>query len=340
MKINPARMAKYAVFLISVLMFASIPTVAHAQNENNHFGIHIMGEQDLDNAAHLVNSNGGEWGYVTMVIREDERDVTRWTNVFRRLNELKLTPIVRLATRMQDDGTWSKPAEGQSIAWVDFLNTLPWPTENRYVVLFNEPNHSKEWGGNINPEEYASLSREYWEELKKANTNFFVLPAALDLAAPDGSKTMNATTFFERMHKHDQYIFTIFDGWNSHSYPNPGFSGSPHDTGKTSIRGFEWELDHLAQYYLSKDIPVFITETGWKNSEKASENYKIAFEQVWNHPNIRAVTPFLLNYSQPPFNKFSWTDPITNEFRPQYEAIQLLPKPSGSPDIAGDSTGI
>ena len=337
MRIIPARAGKTALILVACMSFFFGPGPVYAQNSapmvNNHFGIHIMGEQDLEDAARLVNSNGGEWGYVTVVIREDERDVNRWTNAFKKMNELKLIPIVRLATKMQSDGIWAKPSQDQAIPWVDFLNSLPWPTKERLVVLFNEPNHAKEWGGAITPEEYTVISRHYWEEFKKTNPDFSVLPAALDLAAPDGSETMNATTYYKRMFNADQYIFTIFDAWNSHSYPNPGFSGSPYDTGKMSIRGFEWELKHLAQYYLPASTPVFITETGWLNSAMADDYYKIAFEQVWNHPNIRAVTPFLLNYRQPPFDDFSWRDPITNTFRPQYEAIQLLPKPSGSPEV-------
>lgn len=323
------------VLVSTIALFLSVQ-IASAQDDNsapnNHFGIHVISENDLEDAANLVNSNGGEWGYVTMIIREDERDLNRWTNVFNKLTELKLIPIIRIATTMQSNGTWARPNMDQAIPWSDFLDSLPWPSQERYVVLFNEPNHAKEWGGQINPEEYAAISRHYWEELKKTNTSFFVLPAALDLAAPDGSSTMNATTYYNRMFKADEFIFTIFDGLNSHSYPNPGFSGSPYDTGKMSIRGFEWELKHLSQYFVSSEIPVFITETGWKNSAKASENYKIAFEQVWNHPNIKAVTPFLLNYTQPPFDLFSWKDPKTNTYRPQYEAIQLIPKPSGTPE--------
>jgi hypothetical protein len=313
------------------------PRIANAQNNapqaNNRFGIHIIDEHDLEDAARLVNSSGGEWGYVTVVIREDERDINRWTNVFRKMSELKLIPIIRLATTMQPEGNWAKPSKDQAIPWVDFLNSLPWPTAERYVVLFNEPNHAKEWGGEITPEEYAGVSRHFWEEFKKANPDFSILPAALDLAAPNGKETMNATNYFERMFKADEFIFTIFDAWNSHSYPNPGFSGSPFDTGKMSIRGFEWELKHLSNYHLPSTTPVFITETGWKNSERSGDYYKVAFEQIWTHPNIRAVTPFLLNYRQPPFDNFSWRDPVTNAFRPQYEAIQLIPKTAGSPGV-------
>jgi len=30
---------------------------------NNFFGIHILDENDLDDAAKLINSSGGDWGY-------------------------------------------------------------------------------------------------------------------------------------------------------------------------------------------------------------------------------------------------------------------------------------
>lgn len=330
---------KYAaIFIIFLCLFfaPALPKVSAQKpsvSANNLFGIHILSENDLNDAAELVNSNGGEWGYVTLVIREDERDVNRWTNAFNKMRELKLIPIVRIATTMQPEGGWRKPTSDQAIPWVDFLDALPWPTKQRHVVLFNEPNHAKEWGGSIEPEEFAFISRHYWEEFKKSNPDYFVLPGALDLAAPNGSQTMNATTFFERMYQADKLIFTIFDGWNSHSYPNPGFSGSPNDTGKMSIRGFKWEIAHLQQYDLLPNTPVFITETGWKHNSSVVENYITAFEQAWTHPNLRAVTPFLLNYSQPPFDIFSWKDPVTNVYRPQYETIKNIPKVAGTPEV-------
>lgn len=310
------------------------PALAQEEAENNIFGIHIMGEHDLKDAASLVNSSGGQWGYVTFVIRQDERNHQRWAEAFKQMSELKLIPIVRIATDMREDGSWAKPTKEQAINWVDFLNSLPWPTKLKRVVLFNEPNHSKEWGKEISPEEYASIARHYWEELKKADSNFRVLPAALDLSASNGSETMDAKDFFERMSRHDEYIFTIFDAWNSHSYPNPGFSGSAYDTGRKSIRGFEWELDFLSRYWLKDTTPVYITETGWIFNSSATEKYKMAYDNAWNHPNIKAVTPFLLNYTSAPFDKFSWKDPKTNAYRPQYEEIQKIPKTSGNPDIS------
>lgn len=305
--------------------------------KNNKFGIHIIDESDLNDAASLVNSNGGEWGYVTLVIREDEMDVERWTRAFNQMKELKLIPIIRIAT-LQYKGTWVKPIMSHSQKWADFLGSLPWPTKKRYVVLFNEPNHSYEWGGEVNPREYAQIARRYWEELKKTSFDFFVLPAGLDAAAPNGKGMMDSKDFFDQMALEDPYIFTLFDGWASHSYPNPGFSGSPSENGKMTIRGFEWEINYLSKYDLPSKSPVFITETGWRNQkgnqELIANYYKQAFSEAWNNPHIVAVTPFLLRYDGNPFKEFSWKVPGKDIFYPYYKKVLGISKVAGDPEKA------
>ncbi len=327
-------MKKYVygfVILVTCLLCFGASAV-NAQAPNNKFGIHIIDESDLSEAAGLVNSEGGEWGYVTIVIREDERDVARWQNVMDQVRRLKLIPIVRLATKMSQN-YWEAPSQEEAVNWAGFLNSLNWPVKNRYVVLFNEPNHAKEWGGTIDPAGYAKIARGYLETLKKFSSEFFVLPGALDLAASNTAGTMDASAFFSGMHKEDNYIFTIFDGHNSHSYPNPGFVGSPQDTGKRSIAGYRWELEHLYNYGLSRDTAIFITETGWaKSNEEAAENYKYAFEHVWTDPNIVAITPFVLNYKGEPFDQFSWKDPISGAPRPQFSKVAALTKIKGTPE--------
>lgn len=306
---------------------------------NNRFGIHILSEHDLEAAAEMVNGNGGAWGYVTLVIREDERHLGRWNQVFRDMRRLKLIPIIRIATSNQD-GIWKKPDRDQAEDWALFLNQLPWPTKNRYVILFNEPNHAKEWGGEVNPQEYTEISRQYWEQLKRASTDFFVLPAGLDVAAPDSGSTMSAARFWQKMYSADSLIFTIFDGYNSHSYPNPGFCGKPNDSGKTSIRSFEWEIDYLSKYHLLSDSPIFITETGWGCSlteEKLTQFYKTAFENIWTNNKIVAITPFLLNYNQYPFKNFSWLreDGSKTEY---YKLVENLQKIKGDPEISNSQS--
>lgn len=327
--------------MLGFLLLAILPFVftakAKAQDTNNRFGIHIFDENDLSDAAALVNSNGGSWGYVAMVIREDERDIARWSRVFTKMKSLKLIPIIRIATTI-DGENWRKPDIYQAKPWAIFLDSLPWPTKKRYVQLFNEPNHAKEWGGSTNPSEYTKIARKYWEELNRRSFDFFVLPAGFDQAAPNSSSTMDEAKFLDEMYQSDPLIFTIFDGWASHSYPNPGFLGSPTDTGRGTIKGYEWETLYLQKYNLRQNIPIFITETGWvytsRTKDKIDDWYRIAFENVWDDPKIQAVTPFLLSYNSPPFNVFSWKNPATGQFYSQYNVIKSIPKSAGEPELA------
>ncbi len=302
---------------------------------NNRFGIHIISEADLDNAAKLVNSNGGQWGYVTMVITEDERQLDRWQAVFRQLNRLKLIPIIRLATKAENNH-WKKPELNQAPVWAEFLNQLPWPTQNRYVVLFNEPNHSKEWGQEINPEEYAEILVEYSKKLKNSSDQFFILPAGLDASASNQSTiTMDEVVFLNRMLSSRPDVFNYIDGWTSHSYPQPNFQGPATNQGRGTIKTFDWELSLLKQLGVNKTLPVFITETGWNQQNLTEENlnsyYQIAFKTAWSDQRIIAVTPFLLNYQSEPFTNFSWQVLGTTDFYPHYYQVQNLPKISGSP---------
>lgn len=311
---------------------------------NNRIGIHILSEQDIEDAAALVNSAGGDWGYTTIVIRDNERDLKRWRSFFISLKKNHLIPLVRIATHPEKD-SWAKPDEKSAYEWAKFLNKLPWPTENRYIIVYNEPNHAKEWGDKLDPESYAQVLNNTITIFKENNENFFILPAGLDLAAPNGTETMNASSFMLAMNREVPGIFTKIDGWTSHSYPNPGFSASPSNSGKNSIRGFEWEINFLQNKLgVEKKLPIFITETGWARSnrltpEVAAQYYKIAFTEIWNNPQIVAITPFLLRYDDSLFSRFAFMIPkveaASNETNtsvyPQYETLQQITKTAGYP---------
>ena len=63
---------------------------------NNKFGMHIAvpADEDLQAVSDLVNSNHGKWGYVTMVIPDNDLDLKKWQAVFDKLRHLRLIPIV------------------------------------------------------------------------------------------------------------------------------------------------------------------------------------------------------------------------------------------------------
>jgi hypothetical protein len=297
---------------------------------NNRFGIHILESQDLPAAAALVNSNG-DWGYITVVLRLNDLNHDHWQQLFDEMRRRHLIPIVRLAT-VPENSHWVKPKADDADRMTEFLNSLNWVVANRYVILFNEPNQAKEWGNDLKPQEYAVIARSFAEKLKAASADYFILPAALDTAAANTKETMPAAEYWRQMWLADREVFTLFDGWNSHSYPNPGFSGPLSGSGLGTIRSFRAEINFLTRYGLPADLPVFITETGWHNTvPDLPEKYVTAFTQVFNSSRIVAVTPFVLNFPAAPFAQFSWLGTS------HYDTVAHLPKTSGQPEQFYDS---
>jgi len=331
-------------FLLGLVFLSPSKTFAvydPASVSNNPFGIHIANIQDLDDAAKLVNSGSGDWGYVTLVITEDNRTISLWQEVFNKMRGLHLIPIVRVATK-EENGSWKKPVSGEIDGWVSFFNSLNWVIKNRYVVIGNEVNLGKEWGGEVNPEAYATYVKEFTNKLKKTNPDYFVMPAGFDASLPTGKDSLDESTYLIRMIRKEPDVFELVDGWASHSYPNPNFSGSEYASGRGTIRTFEWEMVFLKSLGVKKDLPVFITETGWAhkvsgngktskflNESQLSLKFERAFKGVWDNKNVVAVTPFILNYEFPPFDMFSWKN--NGSYNSLYENMQKVAKIAGCP---------
>lgn len=328
------KIVKLLYLLILFVFCVYFPVATYAYDplitENNIYGIGIINHSDLKDVANLVNVNGGDWGYVTVVITQKEMDKHIWQRFLDDCRRYHLIPIIRVATNF-DGKNWEIPKVETIDQWVNFFNSLNWVIENRYIIIGNEPNHAKEWGGKIEPEAYAMYLKTFSDRLKNANKDYFVLNAGFDQAASNTKNTMDQKLFMQRMVKEVPDVFEFIDGWASHSYPNPAFSGPKTGTGKKSIRGYEWELG-----LIKKDLPVFITETGWfrlntKDERLTATNLKYAYESVWSKDKrIVAVTPFILNYESEPFYEFSWKKSDT-EFFPIYTEIQNINKTKGKP---------
>lgn len=335
--------------LIIVLLSILSLNTALASEVNNKFGIHIINinKEEVEEAKKLVNSNGGDWGYVTFIIQSNDRDGKKWQGFFNELRRAHLIPIVRIATKPIEN-SWEVPRDVDTKEWADFLDSLIWPVDTRYVVIYNEPNHAAEWGNGVDPASYAKVLDETISALREKSDEFFALNAGFDASAPhEPPKYYDEEKFIREMNNAIPGIFEKLDGWSSHSYPNPAFSGSPKDKGRRTIGGYKWELDILKSQKVDKELPVFITETGWQRGalspEEVGEYYEEAFGKVWNDPRIIAVTPFVLNYTYQPFDAFSFKVPAGNiesskilgekfpGFYPQYENIYNIPKIKGEP---------
>jgi uncharacterized membrane protein (UPF0127 family) len=312
-------------FLSSVVFPPLAGAVDPLAVPNNRFGVHILSVDEIIEAAKLVNSSGGAWGYVTIPIRTDDRDTEKWTLFFKKCRENKVIPILRLAT-FASVSDWTTPSALDLVDFANFLNGLPWPVKNRYIILFNEPNHSKEWGGYVSPKEYAGLLIQAKDIFKTRSDDFFLISGGLDMSAPSNGTSLDALKYYREMTKAEPKWYSAIDGIGVHAYPNPGFVASPLSKDRYGITSYRYELSTLKSLGFSGK-PVFITETGYAGRK---DFYPTAFNTVWTEKNIVAITPFVLFAGAGDFVKFSLLD-TSSKPTASYQAIFNQKKTVGSP---------
>ncbi|MEM7131519.1 MAG: hypothetical protein AAF702_34715 [Chloroflexota bacterium] len=304
----------------------------------------------LEEARHAV----GEWGYVIVLVRLDDLDPERWQHFMDLCTELALTPLVRLATTHMPGEGWSAPPVDQDGSYksvaedvTDLLSNLAWPpvteTGGNFVIVGNEPNRGDEWGGRPNPPQYARFLLDVADALHKADPDLYILNAGFDLYAPhtgslplEAGYFMDAETFMDEMVAAYPDVFTHLDAWASHSYPlgpfkaepsyqvyqrdmvhdaeNPAHLPPPEGLYNRGVNGYEWELFKLATYGIT-DLPVIITETGWRHQESVWPNAADALpdlpdtttiakymkqslgsqESIVLDESVQSVTPWLLD---------------------------------------------
>ncbi|MDO8639553.1 MAG: glycosyl hydrolase [bacterium] len=313
--------------------------------QNNKFGIHILFPQEINEASGLINSNGGDWGYAVIPIQATDKDLKKWQIFMDDAKKYHVIPIIRIATEGDyfKKDSWRKPRFEDVLDFANFLDSLKWPTKNRYVVIFNEPNNRGEWGGDVNPSEYAKILTYAVSVFKSKSQDFFMISAGLDNAASNRNGiSMNEYDYMRQMNAEIPGIFNQIDGFSSHSYPNPAFSQPPSTQTQMSITSFRYEKNLVSELGGKEDLPVFITETGWSSktlSEDLISSYlKEAFMSVWNDENIVAITPFILKATAGPFVEFSF---IRNDQTRSkvFDSIENMPKTKGQPSITADVLG-
>ncbi|MCL5003955.1 MAG: hypothetical protein M1352_01645 [Patescibacteria group bacterium] len=328
---------------------------------NNKFGVYLNNVGgDLDLAGQLINSSGGDWGWVLAPLSIHDNGKDNWNGLFSKMAEKHLIPIIQL---IEPDAQHQIPTEGEIDDMARFLGSLNWPTRLKVVSAFNEVNASEYWGGKIDPEGYARILNRLVDQLKQQSPDFFVLNGAFNASAQTGDPTnihciktdlgvescyLSEIGYLKRMNDAVPDIFKKLDGWASHAYPFPGYRGTPSDqrvgaessfeAGRNTIHSYKFELRLLAQYGVK--LPIFITETGWPHKEGQTQHpewydaatvanfYKQAFVNYFlPDPNVVAVTPFSLTNN---FDNFAFVGGDGAKF-PQWDAIVAIKKIAGNP---------
>lgn len=318
---------KTLAILPLLIWFLGVFAVPAQAEKGSVLGIHILNTGEIPQAQQLLQADQTDsWHYVTIPLSLDDiQKHDEWQNFFWEAKKARVIPVVRLVTKFEN-GSWKVPTKRNITDVIKFLSDLEWPTAERHIIVFNEVNHAKEWGGAIDPDSYAETLRFTSQWAHSEEKNYIVLPAAMDLAATTGGETLEAFAYLDKMYQTDNEIFSYVDVWNSHSYPNPGFSASPERTAKNSLRGFQYELAYVKEK-TGRDLQTFITETGWAENGATrrwlDEYYKYAAEHVWSDPRVIAVTPFILRGDPGPFSMFTFLDK-NNKPTTQYQAYAAI----------------
>ncbi len=135
----------------------------------------------------------------------------------------------------------------------------------RYVIIWNEPNLSFEWGYRpVDPEAYTRLLCLACQRAKEANPEVQVVAAGLapTLAPPGSEWGMDDLEFLQRMY--DAGAKDCFDAMAIHAY---GLTFPPDDPASPEVVNFaRAELIHQVMARNGDgDKPCLITEGGWND---------------------------------------------------------------------------
>jgi hypothetical protein len=252
---------------------------------------------------HIVWSGrlAGPGGYAVEVIRSNDLKPQSWQQMIDLMDREGLIPIIRLATYKSDDNQWwvaPRPDpdgvnyKSEADRFRRFFDAIDWPTETVLVTVANETNRPDEWGGAPDPAAYARFLRDVAEALRRVTSvKVLVLNGALDAYAPSASFgstfAIDSERYMEGMVAAVPDIFEQLDGWASHAYPLGPFAEHPErqvfqiddvrpnasprrqpppGVFNRGVNGYAWELWKLQQLGVPRELPVYVTETGWRHA--------------------------------------------------------------------------
>jgi hypothetical protein len=303
---------------------------------------------DIKAASKLINSNGGKWGYVLLTMALTDRNTSNWQDLMDAATKAQVIPIVQIANNSVCN---SDKMDFKGLAKT--LDSAKWPSKHMYVSIFNEMNSKDYWCDNISASGYAKALDKAVKAFKAQDKNFFILPGAFNSSARTQDRYTSEDTYLIQMNQAVPGIFKEINGWATHAYPQPNFSGDPHNLpssydARDTIYNYTWEMSVLKNDLGITGLPIFITETGWLHREgqdscneysqsnllsaaTVAARYKDAYQTYWlNNPQIVAITPFIFRSSDKCAEGFAWQKQ-DGSWYPQATMLLNMKKTTGSP---------
>jgi hypothetical protein len=267
----------------------------------------------------MVREMGAPWvvEYFLWAAHEPRRGVYEWSHadlVVDHARNQGLTVIARLGYVPE----WARPPKSSHLylnadgyaAFADFAAAFVRHFRGRvsYVILWNEPNLSQEWGYRPpDPAAYTELLREAYPAIKRANPDVTVLAGALaPTLAPAGSEWgMNDLDYLQAMY--DAGARPYFDALAAHAYGWTFAPDAPADPGAVNFNR-TLLLREIMERNGDAAKPVYITEAGWNDHPRWTKavrpaqrvrNTVDAYRQSASWPWLQALCLWAFRYPRP-----------------------------------------
>jgi len=207
-----------------------------------------------------------------------------------------------------------------------------------YVVIWNEPNISLEWGYRpVDPEGYTALLRSVYPRAKAASPNVVVLGGALaptlaPLGDPEG---MNDLDYLRRMLAAG--AGKVVDGLAVHAYGWKMPPDAPADPSIVNLARTEL-LHQLLVESGNANLPIYVTEGGWNDhprwtkavqpSQRAAFTLRAYQKAMAEWPWCKAMVLWAFRYPRPANTYQDYFTFVTTDFTPKpiYFAVQRYAK--------------
>jgi len=248
---------------------------------NSKIGVHTRLTDEVEpwkikRTLEMVRAMGAPWivEYFPWAYAEPSPGRYDWSHhdlVIDHANRQGLTVIARLGFVPE----WARPkdstplylAEDQFPAFANFAAEFVkrYAGKVEYVIIWNEPNLSLEWGYQpVSPEKYVAMLRAVYPAIKAANPAIQVLAGALapTLAPPGSADGMNDLIFLQRMY--DAGAADYFDLLSIHAY---GWYSDPDEAPAADVVNFRRSelLRAIMVENGDGDKDAMITEGGWND---------------------------------------------------------------------------
>ncbi len=324
------------------------------QSVNPKIGIHTRLTDEVEpwkikRTLEMVREMGAAWvvEYFPWAYYEPSPGRFDWTHadlVVDHARRQGLTVIARLGFVPE----WARPDPEQQPTTFTYLDEQHYDTFAEYVhafvehfkgrvdyiVIWNEPNISLEWGYRpVDPAGYTALLRAAYSQAKAANPDVVVLGGALapTLAPVGDPEGMNDLDYLRRMLAAG--AGAVMDGLAVHAYGWQMAADTPANPATVNLARTEL-LHQLLIEAGYPAMPVYITEGGWNDhprwtkavtpSQRAAFTIRAYDKALREWPWCKAVIFWAFRYPRPSNTYQDYFTFVTTDFSPKpiYFAVQ------------------